>query len=237
MSEIEIKFPKGRPNPFSGGIEVLLTEIAGKSLIARTMDRLHYLGFVTVYIDIDRPPIELVKILEGGVPWGMEIKYDRMEADLHPVVSPAWTHPSEELEDTRKILSDGGREFDLLPSWNETPGVWMNRGATVDPTARIIPPCFIGENVHVGKRTVIGPYACIERDVFIGKEVVIENSHVHPETLLHSGLHLEDVIVNKNRLYDLKNNCSLHVDPDLMEGIGDRKTTMQGSETKSQVTS
>jgi NDP-sugar pyrophosphorylase family protein len=216
MKVIEIKVPQDSVGDFFNGIEVFYTLIGGKSLIERTMDRLSILGFEKVYIDIPQPPETLASLLFQGIPWGIEVVYGQVDVDVHPVISPGWNHPSDAMDDVFQMLSDGGREFDLLPSWPETPGVWLSRGVEIDSTVKLIPPCYIGEGVHIGAKSIIGPYACIEKNTYIGDRAEVSESLIQPETMVHSGLKLEHVIADKSKIFDLNNDYVFEVDGDLL---------------------
>ena len=43
------------------------------------------------------------------------------------------------------------------------PGVWLGKGASVDPTAAVRGPAIIGDNCHIGADTVIGSYCVLGR--------------------------------------------------------------------------
>ena len=57
--------------------------------------------------------------------------------------------------------------------------VWVGRGADVDPSARLIGPCVIGEGAAVGRGAVVGPLACVGAECGIGEAAVVERSVLH----------------------------------------------------------
>jgi UDP-3-O-[3-hydroxymyristoyl] glucosamine N-acyltransferase len=65
--------------------------------------------------------------------------------------------------------------------WRPPPGVHrladVSPGATVDPTASVAAFVVIGEDAHVGARTIVHPHAVIARGAHIGEDCVI-HSHV-----------------------------------------------------------
>ena len=68
----------------------------------------------------------------------------------------------------------------------------------------VIPPVYIGKNVHIGNGSVIGPYTVIDDNCFIGKSAkirystVLENSIVSDNTALTGALVCSGAALKKN---------------------------------------
>jgi mannose-1-phosphate guanylyltransferase/phosphomannomutase len=86
-------------------------------------------------------------------------------------------------------------------------GVWLGKGATVDPAAEVRGPALIGDNVTVGPGSVIGPYTVLGPNVRVGENAAVERSVVHDGSHLASGVRVEGSVVG--RACDLRQGCHL----------------------------
>ncbi len=87
------------------------------------------------------------------------------------------------------------------------PGVWLGKGATVDPTATLRAPVIIGDNVTVGAAADLGPYCVVGPNVRVGENVSMERSVVHDGTYLGPGVRLDGCVVG--RACDLRQGAHL----------------------------
>jgi NDP-sugar pyrophosphorylase family protein len=102
------------------------------------------------------------------------------------------------------------------------PGVWLGTNTNLSPTARLIPPCWVGQNAFIGARAVIGPQAIVENAAFIERDTEITNSYVGPQTFVGRFTEIKESLAWGNTLVQLKSGslvkvpdpfvlCSLHV--------------------------
>ena len=68
-------------------------------------------------------------------------------------------------------------------------GVWIGRGCEIDPSANIVGPVAIGENVTIGRGAVVGPRTSIGDDAQVGDEATVSGS------VLHDGVRIENAVV------------------------------------------
>jgi NDP-sugar pyrophosphorylase family protein len=73
-------------------------------------------------------------------------------------------------------------------------GVKLGEGAKVDPSAKILTPCYIGPEAEIGADSLIGPNTTISDHVLIGKGCRIENS------ILFAGAAIGDYSSVKNAI-------------------------------------
>lgn len=64
------------------------------------------------------------------------------------------------------------------------PGVWVGLRSQIDPTAKLVAPCWIGANVVIGPDAVIGPSAIVDDRVVIDRGARIVLSAIGPETFV-----------------------------------------------------
>lgn len=68
--------------------------------------------------------------------------------------------------------------------------VWVGRGVTIDPTARIVGPASIGDDSVVEGGAVIGPLTCLGPSCVVREEASIEGSVLHDEVAVYARAHV-----------------------------------------------
>jgi hypothetical protein len=110
------------------------------------------------------------------------------------------------------------------------PGVWVGLRVRVSPSARLLAPCWLGENVTVGPCAVVGPLAILEDKVFIEAAAEISNSVVGAETLVGECTELKDSMAFGSTLINWKTNSSVHVsDPLLLCALNRHNLSVRSS--------
>ena len=71
------------------------------------------------------------------------------------------------------------------------PGVWLGKGAEIDPSVVIDGPAVIGDNCVIGPGARLGQYCTLGRNVRIGDNAVLQRSVVHDNTYLGSGVRID----------------------------------------------
>jgi lipopolysaccharide/colanic/teichoic acid biosynthesis glycosyltransferase len=112
------------------------------------------------------------------------------------------------LSSQRQVLE---RSFPglLVSSREVDPGIWISRNVALHPTARLTPPLYIGENCRIGRSARIGPSAVIGHNCIVSDHTIVRDSMVMPGTYVGEGLELDSVIVDRNRLLNIKLQTSL----------------------------
>ena len=90
-------------------------------------------------------------------------------------------------------------------------GLWISRNVKVHPEATLTPPLFIGENCRIGSEARLGPFTSIGHNCIIDSGTRVENSIVLPETYVGQALELDNVIVGRNKLFNLSLGSSLQI--------------------------
>ena len=79
------------------------------------------------------------------------------------------------------------------------PGVWLGKGAEVDPTARIDGPAIIGGNAHVGAgHPPAARTAVLGQNTQIGDNVTITRSVVHENSFLGAGVSIDGTVLGRS---------------------------------------
>jgi NDP-sugar pyrophosphorylase family protein len=113
-----------------------------------------------------------------------------------------------------------GKHFEglLLTGREIEPGIWLSRNVMLHPTAEIFPPVYVGENCQIGAGVKLGPKAVLGHDCVLDTHSTVTNSLIFPGSYVGEGLELEDVIVDKNRLINVRVGGSLTVTDNFILG-------------------
>lgn len=110
----------------------------------------------------------------------------------------------------------------LLHAYEHERGVWLCRGAQIDPSAKLIPPVLVGMNA------VIRANACIGPRVFLGDRTVVEqgtrlsDSLVAPGTILGENLELTGVAIDARGTQDFTTGEYATIDESLLVAQRDK---------------
>jgi hypothetical protein len=83
-------------------------------------------------------------------------------------------------------------------------GIWISRNVTLHPTASLIPPVYLGENSRIGAGVRLGPNVVVVRDCLLDSASTLENSAILPGSYVGQALELDHVIVERNRLVNVR---------------------------------
>jgi hypothetical protein len=110
-------------------------------------------------------------------------------------------------------------------------GVWMGRRTKIAKGAKLIAPCWVGDNVRIGADAVIGPMAFLEDQVVIDERATLFNSWVGPETFIGTLTELKDSLAWGTLLINWKTGShTIVTDQFLMASLAQKKP---GEEKKS----
>jgi hypothetical protein len=104
------------------------------------------------------------------------------------------------------------------------PGVWVGMHSQVDPTARLIAPCWIGDNALIAEGATIGPNAFIDDRVVVETGARVEQSVVWPETFVGRLVAVRNSVANGSLLLNWVTGSCLQVpDAFLLGPLGGRR--------------
>ena len=83
-------------------------------------------------------------------------------------------------------ILDGKVEVDIS-GFELQPGVWLGKGSSVDPSARLGGPAFIGENCTIDEDAVIGAYTTIGANTRVAERAEVRHSVIGGELLRRPG--------------------------------------------------
>lgn len=115
----------------------------------------------------------------------------------------------------RAVLCGEFREL-FINGREKTEGVRICRNTAVHATAELNGPVFLGDNVCVGPGARIGPNAVISDNCIIDKNASVQNSLVLPNTYVGEWIEVNDCVVQKNDLINVRLHAALEVDDPLV---------------------
>jgi len=109
--------------------------------------------------------------------------------------------PADVLHLNRYFLENG--EGLLAVGREVEPGVWIGRNVLLHPTARVVPPVFLGPHSRIGAGVEIGPFASLGEHCFLGNRSKVVNSVIQSGSFLGEDLELTDSLSDRDSIYQL----------------------------------
>lgn len=125
---------------------------------------------------------------------------------------------------SQRLLLEGAVTAVELSGNQVEKGAWIGRNASIHPTAGLQPPFWIGPDCRIGARTRIGPYAVISERCIIDEDSSVEESMVTPGTYIGQGLELNQTIVDRNRLVNVRLDTTYLISDAFLAGRLEAKT-------------
>jgi NDP-sugar pyrophosphorylase family protein len=91
------------------------------------------------------------------------------------------------------------------------PGVWVARGASIHPRARVLAPAFIGEYTKVRANAVVTRCSVVEHHVEIDYGTVVEDASLLPYTYVGPGLDITRSVVGMCRVASIDHNVEIEI--------------------------
>ena len=118
-----------------------------------------------------------------------------------------------DARDLRRLVADAfqGR-CAIRPRGREVkPGVWIDDGARVHRSARIVAPAYIGRGTRVRAAALVTRFSNLERRCLVDYGTAIEDSSVLPYTHVGRGLDVAHAVVEGSRLVNLSRNVAVTI--------------------------
>jgi hypothetical protein len=103
------------------------------------------------------------------------------------------------------------------------PGIWVSRGAKVDPNASLVAPVLVGPNAIVRAGARVGPRAFIEERAVIEAGATVEDASVEAGTIVGEGLLLRSCVASPEGVTELSNGMMAPLEDSLLIGRRSRR--------------
>jgi hypothetical protein len=231
-----------------------LLPVLGKSVVEYWIEHLRTLGAREVFVLADDRPEQIRSFLGNGARWGVQVEVLPEIRELAPQEARAkyltredsgWLAAPHDasLMDRLPQLAHGPL-FDSYSGWFSvaqawfplavtpdrigvrelSPGVWAGLRAKVSPQAKLIAPCWLGEDVSVEAGAVVGPMAVVEDRALIAAGSEVSNSIVGPETYIGEWTEVKDSLAWGSTLIRWQEGaCARVPDPFLLCSLTSRR--------------
>ncbi len=116
-------------------------------------------------------------------------------------------------------LSDGqpALRYPFQDGKELAPGIWCGTHTVIHPTAKLIPPLFIGEDCRIGAGSELGPESILGAHTVVDEGATIEESTILHHTYVGRLVNIQQRIVAQNLMIDRATGSALPVtDPFLL---------------------
>jgi hypothetical protein len=186
-----------------------LVPVLGPSVLSHCLSELADRGVKAVTLLASDRPDRVRQAVGGGERWGLRLEV-RAEQREWSVAEARERFGTEHvvLADrlpalpAKPLFTSYGAFFAALQQWlplarqhrvgakEIAPGVWAGLRCKVDPTAKLLAPCWLGENVWVRSRASIGPNAVVEDGAVVDHDAEIAQSWIGPWTYVGALTHV-----------------------------------------------
>lgn len=188
-----------------------LVPVLGPSLLSHWLTHLGDAGIKEVLIlAADRP--DQIRIAVGrGERWGLraEVRAESTEPRIEDVRARCAADRVELMDHMpgmpeAPLFAGHAEFFAALKRWfpvaskhrvgarEIAPGIWAGLRCKVADTARIVAPCWLGENVWIRARATVGPHAYVEDSALVDHDAEVTSSWVGPWTYVGALTHVND---------------------------------------------
>lgn len=126
--------------------------------------------------------------------------------------------PADLIESQRRVLEEG-RPGLLVAGRQVEPGIWIGRNVRIDPRAHITGPVYLGTGSKIGAGVQVGPNAVLAGNILIDRQSVVVDSLVMPGSYVGEALNLNSVVVDRNRLINVREGGEILVKDDFILGM------------------
>lgn len=189
---------------------LVLVPVLGASLLAQWLTALAERGAKEILVLASDRPDQIRAAVGRGELWGLKIEVQAGAGELSVVEArqqfnaggPGWLAAPYDvvLADRlpslpeQNLFASAAGFFAALKTWQPlagphrvgareiAPGVWVGLRCKIEPTAKLVAPCWLGENVWVRDRATVGPDALVEDSAMVDSDAEIIASWIGPRT-------------------------------------------------------
>jgi hypothetical protein len=222
--------------------------ILGESLVGSWIEHLVSLGAKQICVVTVEEQEHVASSVGDGARWGVSISFAHSNGQLSREEAASRFRPADETDWLPKphdivVMSHlpGLSKLPLFESYagwyvalcawmpravtptrvrvlEKLPGVWVGSRARVSPKAKLIPPCWVGDQAAIGPGAVVGPGSIIEDRSVVGAKASVKESWIGPDTCVGPMTSVAGSLAWGSRLIDWRNDSSLQVPDSFLLG-------------------
>ncbi len=186
----------------------------------------HVIGGGPLPIDTT-PPVRMTLPLAKGVQTtiaGLELRARGESSDQDVQLEGAWGACIEELNDALDVSCaalEGRAPGIMLHAREQSPGVWIARGAHVASAARVEPPVYLGLDALVVQGAQVGPRAIILDRAVIERGATVVDAMVAADTLIGENTRVRHALAIRHALVSFQDGARTSIlDPLVLASRG-----------------
>jgi mannose-1-phosphate guanylyltransferase / phosphomannomutase len=153
-----------------------------------------------IYV-VDPKVLELIEVDEV-VDWSAHV-FPRLLASGEPLygyVSDRYWEDVGTIESYLAVQRDAlNGLLDLqVGGFEMAPHVWLGEGASVDPSASVVAPCFIGPHTSVGRDCVVGPNTVLGSNVMVRRGARVVGSVLDASVYVDTGCEVHSALIGRS---------------------------------------
>jgi hypothetical protein len=217
----------------------VLWPVGNQALLAHWMDEAVRRDVEVIELYIADRPAEIRAWLDEGAYWSRRVRLipirteamappDATRTDHLPGQTPppspgtAAALPAYWFELQRQWLAQRPKEA-VTVDCRHPSGGWVGPRAKIHPTARLIPPFWIGARARIGRGCVVGPNALVSEGAILDRNVTVREGCVLPQTYLGRNTRLVHCAAAGSVLLDFRRSCRADItEPFIMGPVSDR---------------
>ncbi len=121
------------------------------------------------------------------------------------------------LESQGKLLRREIPEM-MIGGIETDPGVWISRNVTIHPSAKLIPPVYLGPNSRLGEGVQVGPNTVVSGSCVLDKHTTAVQSLIMAGSYVGQSLELDHAIVHRQLLINARLGTGVAVREDFLLG-------------------
>lgn len=106
----------------------------------------------------------------------------------------------------------------LRASGQAAEGIWIQRNVRLHPSVKLVAPVFINKNCQIDRNVQLGPNTVLSEGCIVDNGCTISDSLILPESYVGEGLEVEESIVSKDALYNVRHDVAISITDDLIMG-------------------
>lgn len=231
------------------------TPVFGDSVICYWIEHLAALGAREVQVVAPDGAAQVRAAVGDGARWGVRISVaaagvepamDEAALQYNPEKGPGWLPAPHDIirmshlpgRPAMPLYESYASWFAALVDWmpfartpsrvrvkQEQPGIWVGSRARVSPMAKLVAPCWIGDQVFVEAGAEVGPGAIIEDRSIVAGMARVTQGWVGPDTFVGPMTSVANSLAWGCTLVNWQTDSALHVpDPFLLSSLTKLKT-------------